>query len=79
MLLNGTKKNFLSLLIRNTQSLFYKGDEQRATNEGGWPFDQPFYLILNIALGGWWGAQIDDSIFPVSMQFKYVRVYERSE
>lgn len=58
---------------------FYKGDEQRATNEGGWPFDQPFYLILNIALGGWWGAQIDDSIFPVSMLFKYVRVYERSE
>jgi beta-glucanase (GH16 family) len=58
---------------------FHKGDEHRLTDEGGWPFDQPFYLILNIALGGWWGSTIDDSIFPVSMLFKYVRVYERSE
>jgi beta-glucanase (GH16 family) len=43
-----------------------------------WPFDQPFYLILNIALGGTWGGPIDDSIFPVHFEFKYVKVYERS-
>jgi hypothetical protein len=37
------------------------------------------YLILNLAIGGNWGGAIDDSIFPVTMQFKYVNVYERSE
>lgn len=57
---------------------FHKGDESRLTDEGGWPFDQPFYLILNIALGGMWGGMIDDEIFPTTMQFKYVKVYERS-
>jgi beta-glucanase (GH16 family) len=56
---------------------FHRGDEHRLTDEGGWPFHQPFYLILNLALGGWWGGKIDDSIFPVTMQFKYVKVYER--
>ncbi|MCU0104834.1 glycoside hydrolase family 16 protein [Acholeplasma vituli] len=56
---------------------FHRGDENRLTDEGGWPFHQPFYLILNLALGGWWGGKIDDSIFPVTMQFKYVKVYER--
>lgn len=56
---------------------FHKGDEHRLTDIGGWPFHQPFYLILNLALGGWWGGKIDDSIFPVTMQFKYVKVYER--
>ncbi len=56
---------------------FHRGDENRLTDEGGWPFHQPFYLILNLAMGGWWGGSIDDSIFPVSMQFKYVKVYER--
>jgi beta-glucanase (GH16 family) len=43
-----------------------------------WPFDQPFYLILNLAIGGTWGGPIDDKIFPMTMQFQYVKVYERS-
>ncbi|MFT5141779.1 MAG: beta-glucanase (GH16 family) [Rhodothermales bacterium] len=46
-----------------------------------WPFDQPFHVILNLAVGGMWGrggGQIDDSIFPMRMEVDYVRVYERS-
>jgi beta-glucanase (GH16 family) len=44
-----------------------------------WPFDKPFYLILNIAVGGAWGGLkgIDDSIWPQRMEVDYVRVYER--
>lgn len=44
-----------------------------------WPFDQPFHLILNIAVGGNWGGQkgVDKSNFPVSMKVDYVRVYQR--
>lgn len=42
-----------------------------------WPFDQPFHLLLNIAIGGNWGGQkgVDDSIFPQKMEVEYVRVY----
>ncbi len=46
-----------------------------------WPYDQPFHLILNIAVGGWWGRSgggIDDAIFPQQMLVDYVRVYERA-
>lgn len=44
-----------------------------------WPFDQPFHLIMNIAVGGNWGGQrgVDDSIFPVELVVDYVRVFER--
>ena len=44
-----------------------------------WPFDEDFYLILNIAVGGLWGGAqgIDDSVFPQEMQVEYVRVYQR--
>ena len=47
------------------------------SNWRGWPFDQDFHLIMNIAIGGaWGGAQgIDDSIFPQQMLIDYVRVY----
>ncbi|MBT8095702.1 MAG: family 16 glycosylhydrolase [Woeseia sp.] len=47
-----------------------------------WPFDKPFHLILNIAVGGAWGragGPIADSIFPQRMYVDYARVYERSE
>lgn len=46
-------------------------------NASTWPFDKPCFLIINLAVGGnWGGAQgVDDSIFPVSMQVDYVRVY----
>ena len=44
----------------------------------GWPFDQPFHLILNLAVGGnWGGAQgVDESIWPQRMEVDYVRVYQ---
>ena len=42
-----------------------------------WPFDRPFYLLLNIAVGGTWGGAqgIDRSIWPQRMEIDYVRVY----
>lgn len=44
----------------------------------GWPFDQRFYLIMNIAVGGnWGGAQgVDPGIWPQRMEIDYVRVYQ---
>jgi beta-glucanase (GH16 family) len=51
-------------------------------NEGNgwkeWPFDKPFHLIINMAVGGFWGragGPIDDSIFPQRLLVDYVRVY----
>lgn len=42
-----------------------------------YPFDQPFHILINIAIGGGWGGLqgIDDSIFPQQMVIDYVRVY----
>ena len=47
-----------------------------------WPFDEPFHIILNLAVGGNWGragGPIDDTIFPVRMEVDSVRVYELPE
>lgn len=42
-----------------------------------WPFDKPFHLLLNIAVGGNWGGQkgVDASIFPQQMEVDFIRVY----
>lgn len=48
---------------------------------GEWPFFEPQYLLINLAIGGAWGGRmgIDDEIFPVSYQIDYVRIYANEE
>ena len=48
------------------------------TGKDQWPFDTPQFLILNIAVGGDFGGAVDDSIFPLTMEVDYVRVYQKA-
>lgn len=43
-----------------------------------WPFDRPQFLILNIAIGGDLGGEVDDRIFPVQLAVEHVRVWQRA-
>ncbi len=45
---------------------------------GEWVFDQPFFLILNLAVGGRWPGYPDlNTQFPQALQVDYVRVYQK--
>jgi beta-glucanase (GH16 family) len=39
------------------------------------PFNQPFYIIMNLAIGGSYGGAVDNSSFPADLQIDYVRLY----
>lgn len=56
---------------------FALGNPNKTSDE--WPYDQPFYFIMNIAIGGFWGEMygIDDDVFPQKMEVDYVRVYQK--
>lgn len=43
------------------------------------PFRKPFYLILNLALGGNWAGETNPDIFPQKFFIDYVRVYRKIE
>lgn len=45
------------------------------SDKGAWPFDKPFHLILNLAVGGDWGGKkgVDDKALPMRMSVEYVR------
>lgn len=53
----------------------YKNGDGKA----GWPFDNEFHLILNLAVGGNWGGKygIDNESFPQEFVIDYVRVYSQ--
>ncbi len=42
-----------------------------------WVFDHPFFLIMNVAVGGYWPGYPDETTeFPQTMHVDYVRVYQ---
>jgi beta-glucanase (GH16 family) len=42
-----------------------------------WPFDQEFYLILNLAMGGGLGGSVDPNFISDRFEIDYVRVYQK--
>jgi beta-glucanase (GH16 family) len=50
----------------------------RASDGGPWVFAHPFFILLNVAVGGDWPGPPDDTThFPQSMLVDYVRVYSQ--
>jgi beta-glucanase (GH16 family) len=42
-----------------------------------WVFDQPFYIIINLAVGGSFvGPPNEETVFPQTMLVDYVRAYK---
>lgn len=47
---------------------------------GEWVFDQPFFMILNVAVGGTYvGFPTSQTPFPQKMEIDYVRVYQEQQ
>ncbi|WP_371373104.1 family 16 glycosylhydrolase [Thalassotalea aquiviva] len=46
-----------------------------------WPFDgrNNFHILFNLAVGGTWGGDVDDSALPQTLEVDYVRVYSSSQ
>jgi beta-glucanase (GH16 family) len=45
-----------------------------------WVYDHPFFIILNVAVGGYWPGDPDSTTtFPQTMKVDYVRVYKKAQ
>lgn len=45
-------------------------------SQAEWPFDQPFWMILNLAVGGAWGGDPTGGDYPYTLEVDWVRVYQ---
>lgn len=62
---------FVDEYLYHTVSRSEMGDES-------WVFDHPFFIIINLAVGGVFGGDpTADTVFPQSLYVDYVRVYKR--
>jgi beta-glucanase (GH16 family) len=56
--------------------LHYTIERRDVERYGTWVFDQPFFVILNLAVGGTFdGDPTSDAILPATMLVDYVRVF----
>ena len=60
----------------NTVSTLYHENDENGSQF--WPFDQDFFILLNLAVGGNMGGEvIDNSAFPQDLKIDFVRVSQR--
>lgn len=58
--------------------LYNQITREQVEEKGTWVFDQPFYIIINLAVGGnFIGAPNEETVFPQTMLIDYVRVYNK--
>lgn len=70
----------LKFYIDHPDSTKFTFSRPTTATPANWPFDQPFYLLINMAVGGNWGGQkgVQDHIFPAQFDIDYVRVYQKN-
>lgn len=72
------EEDFISFYVDDIHYVtFRKGENGRDASKDGWPFQPPYSLLMNFAVGGNWGGKVDDSIFPQTFEIDYVRYYEK--
>jgi beta-glucanase (GH16 family) len=73
-----------SITFKVDGKVFYTYAKRANADFHSWPFDQPFYLIINLAMGGSWGGQdrknfpldgVDQSALPASLSVQSVKYY----
>ena len=87
MLCPGAEDDFHTYAILWTAdniTTYVDGQVQLSYNNRGlgrddWPYDDPFYVIFNLAWGGDWGGSqgVDESALPTTMEVDYVRVFQK--
>jgi beta-glucanase (GH16 family) len=57
----------------------YETQDQSGAPGGAWAFDHPFFIIINLAVGGDWPGPPDNStVFPQKLLVDWVRVYTKN-
>lgn len=63
-------------IVIGVDDVAYAEFHRNSVPDGGkWVQDLPFYLLLNVAVGGDWPGEVDESAMPAQMLVDWVRIY----
>jgi beta-glucanase (GH16 family) len=76
---NATTEFHIYSLEWSASSIRFYVDNQlfhTVANSSALPFNQNFFLILNVAMGGTFGGSVDPNFNSASMEIDYIRIYK---
>ena len=63
----------------DAEKIIFAVDDQiyhEFTNDASLPYNQPFFIIVNVAMGGTFGGDVDPMFDQSSMEIDHIRVYQ---
>lgn len=63
--------------VNGTPTLTYPKVPGKGADQ--WPFEQPFYIILSMQIGGAWVGKADPKDYPADLEIDWVRVYQSTK
>ncbi|MCF7927393.1 MAG: glycoside hydrolase family 16 protein [Candidatus Izimaplasma sp.] len=71
------KEDEITYLLDDKVVANYKrGEHGKDSTHKGWPFTQPYYIILNLAIGGTFGGDVDFDSFPQEFIIREINIYQ---
>ncbi len=75
--LNWMQDEIIYLLDDKEVVRYQKGFKNFDSSHEGWPFDHPYYFLINLAIGGMLGGEPDPNVFPQEFIIKSVKVTQK--
>ena len=68
---------YIKFYIDDPDNIVYSINRPSSPTDANWPYDKPFYLLVDMVIGGKYGGAdgVDDSLFPAIMEIDYIHVY----
>ncbi len=75
------EEDIMQFYIDEIDNIILSIPRPKKPNQSNWPFSNPHFILMNIAIGGNLGGVkgVDDSIFPATMEIDYVKVWQLKE
>lgn len=68
---------YIEFLVDDVSYLKHNYDDKKESSRWeSYPYDKPYNIILNLAVGGNWGGEVDDTILPNCLYIDSVKVYD---
>ncbi len=69
--------SFIEYFLNDASVAKYeKGEDGKDESHRGWPFNHPYYLLINLAVGGTFGGKAVKEDFPQVFSVKSIKLYQ---